>query len=106
MGWASTEKTALVDTLRRADPEAPTLCAGWDVRRLLAHLVQREQDLPGVVVDGVQGAQPGQEPRLGRLVDAARTPEGTQPWSSASWPARRAGRRSAGPPTRSTWSST
>jgi len=76
MGWASTEKTALVDTLRRSDPGAPTLCAGWDVRRLLAHLVQREQDLPGGVVDTVRGAEPGQEPRLGRLVQGAGTPEG------------------------------
>ena len=29
MGWANTEKKALVDTLRRADPERDTLCPGW-----------------------------------------------------------------------------
>jgi len=76
MGWASTEKNALVDTLRHTEPTAPTLCAGWDARRLLAHLVQREHDLRGGVVDAVQRAEPGHEPRLGRLADPAATPEG------------------------------
>lgn len=76
MGWARTEKNALVDTLRRADPDAPTLCAGWSTRRLLAHLVQREQDLTGTVGDGIGHAEPGHEKYLGRLADGAGTPEG------------------------------
>jgi uncharacterized protein (TIGR03085 family) len=78
MGWARTEKSALVDTLRRTDPAAPTLCAGWDAKRLLAHLVQREQDLVGGLVDIVDRAEPGQEKHLGRLAEPAGTPEG---WS-------------------------
>jgi uncharacterized protein (TIGR03085 family) len=76
MGWAETEKTALVQTLRRADPEAGTLCAGWNTRRLLAHLVQREQDPRGGLGDAVLRAEPGQEKYLGRLAEAAATPEG------------------------------
>ena len=96
MGWASTEKTALVDTLRRTEPTAATLCTGWDARRLLAHLVQREQDVPGGIVDAIQHPAPGQEPRLGRLAEPAGTPEGyaslidrflegAPRWSPLSW---------------------
>lgn len=76
MGWARTEKNALVDTLRRADPDASTLCAGWSTRRLLAHLVLREQEVIGSLGDAVGRAEPGQEKYLGRLVDAAQSPEG------------------------------
>jgi uncharacterized protein (TIGR03085 family) len=76
MGWAQTEKKALVETLRRTDPEAPTLCAGWNTRRLLAHLVQREQDPRGTLGDALRRAEPGQEKHLGRLADGAVTPEG------------------------------
>jgi uncharacterized protein (TIGR03085 family) len=76
MGWAQTEKMALVETLRRADPEAGTLCAGWNTRRLLAHLVQREQDPRGGLGDALRRAEPGQEKHLGRLADGAATPEG------------------------------
>lgn len=76
MGWASTEKKALVDTLRRADPEADTLCTGWSTRRLLAHLVLREQDLLGSLGDAVTRPEPGEERYLGRLADGASTPEG------------------------------
>ena len=79
MGWARTEKEALVDTFRRADPDAPTLCTGWDARRLLAHLVQREQDPAGGLADAVGRAEPGQEKHLGRLAGTAATPEG---WST------------------------
>jgi uncharacterized protein (TIGR03085 family) len=76
MGWAQTEKMALVETLRRADPEADTLCAGWNTRRLLAHLVQREQDPRGGLGDALLRAEPGQEKYLGRLAAGAATPEG------------------------------
>lgn len=76
MGWASTEKKALVDTLRRADADASTLCTGWSTRRLLAHLVQREQDAVGSIGDAISRPKPGQEKNLGRLADGASTPEG------------------------------
>ncbi|SDT22970.1 TIGR03085 family protein [Friedmanniella luteola] len=96
MGWARTEKKALVDTLRRTDPDAPTLCEGWDAKRLLAHLVQREQDPVGGIGDVVGRAEPGREKHLGRLAEPAATPDGyaglidrfvTGPprWSPMSW---------------------
>ena len=76
MGWATNEKRALAETLRSTDPRAATLCAGWDVQRLLAHLVQREQDARGALGDLVQRAEPGQEKNLGTLVAGAATPQG------------------------------
>jgi uncharacterized protein (TIGR03085 family) len=50
---AQRERAALVDTLRGAGPDAPTLCEGWTTRDLAAHLVIREYRLdaaPGIVV--------------------------------------------------------
>ena len=78
MGWARTEKKALVDTFRRSEPDAPTLCEGWDAKRLLAHLVQREQDPVGGLGDVLGRAEPGHEKHLGKLAEPAATPEG---WS-------------------------
>lgn len=37
------ERAALVETLRAASPDAPTLCGGWTARDLAAHLVLRER---------------------------------------------------------------
>lgn len=96
MPWVEKERTALVATLRASDPDAPTLCEGWNVRRLLAHLVQREHDLVGGVRDIVSRAEPGGEKNLSTLTDGARTPEGYQAlvgrfsegpprWSPMSW---------------------
>ncbi len=96
MPWVEKERTALVATLRSADPEGPTLCEGWNVRRLLAHLVQREHDLVGGIRDTVSRPEPGSEKNLGVLADGARTPEGYQGligrfaegpprWSPMSW---------------------
>lgn len=42
---AAIERHALVEEFARAEPTAPTLCAGWDARVLLAHLVRRESSL-------------------------------------------------------------
>jgi len=50
---AKRERAALVDTLRGAGPEAPTLCEGWNTRDLAAHLMIREYRLdaaPGIVI--------------------------------------------------------
>ncbi|WP_026343455.1 TIGR03085 family metal-binding protein [Nocardia sp. BMG111209] len=65
MSLAQRERRALVDTMTAAGPEAPTLCAGWTVRDLAAHLVVRERRLdaaPGIMLkpfagylDSVQG---------------------------------------------------
>ncbi|MET0694252.1 MAG: TIGR03085 family metal-binding protein [Propionibacteriaceae bacterium] len=96
MPWVETERRALVETFRTTSPEAPTLCEGWDTRRLLAHLVQREHDLPATVGDVVTQGEPGNERFLNKLVDGARTPEGYEAligrfaggppkWSPFSW---------------------
>jgi uncharacterized protein (TIGR03083 family) len=83
MSWVATEQDALVQTLRSANPDAATLCEGWDVRRLVAHLVQREQAPVAGLKDAVARKPPGQEP--GRRA--------TPPSSPASWPGHRGGRR-------------
>ncbi|MCQ1985851.1 MULTISPECIES: TIGR03085 family metal-binding protein [unclassified Arthrobacter] len=76
MAWVETERAELVRTLREADPLAPTLCEGWDVRRLLAHLVLREHAPWKIAADAVQRSKPGQEKQLGIEAAAAGTPEG------------------------------
>ena len=78
MGWVKTEQDALVATLRSTDPVAPTLCEGWDAKRLLAHLVLREQDPLGMVKDQRAHRSPGDEPNLTKLADAASSPSGFQ----------------------------
>lgn len=42
MSHASDDRQVLADALLAAGPDAPTLCRGWDVRDLAAHLVVRE----------------------------------------------------------------
>ncbi|KAE8762942.1 TIGR03085 family protein [Georgenia thermotolerans] len=76
MTWMETERAALVETFRRADPDAPTLCEGWTVRHLLAHLVQREHHPLRQAADVLARPRPGRERFLGRLVERARTPAG------------------------------
>jgi uncharacterized protein (TIGR03085 family) len=51
MSVAKRERAALVETIRAAGPDAPTLCEGWTTRDLAAHLVLRERRLdatPGI----------------------------------------------------------
>jgi uncharacterized protein (TIGR03085 family) len=58
MNSAQRERRALVDTLRRVGPDAPTLCAGWTTRDLAAHLVVRERRLdatPGITIGFLAG---------------------------------------------------
>jgi uncharacterized protein (TIGR03085 family) len=55
---ARRERSALVDTLRKVGPDAPTLCAGWTTRDLAAHLVVRERRLdatPGITIPFLAG---------------------------------------------------
>src|SRR4051794_21009511 len=96
MGGVEQEKDAFVATLRSADPDGPTLDAGWDVRRLVAHLVQREQQPFAVLTDLLARRPPGQEPGLSRLTERARSPQGyaalvdrfeagAPRWSPMSW---------------------
>lgn len=42
MSVAQRERAALVESLRAAGPDAPTLCGDWTTRDLAAHLVLRE----------------------------------------------------------------
>ncbi len=76
MAWSGIEKSTLAATLRAADPGAPTLCAGWTVRHLLAHLVLREQAPFRVAGDSLRHPVPGQERNMGRLVSSAQSPDG------------------------------
>lgn len=53
MTAARRERAALVQTMRAAGPDAPTLCEGWTTRDLAAHLVIRERRpdaMPGILV--------------------------------------------------------
>jgi uncharacterized protein (TIGR03085 family) len=58
MTAARRERSALVDTLRKVGPDAPTLCVGWKTRDLAAHLVVRERRLdaaPGISIPFLAG---------------------------------------------------
>lgn len=58
MTAAKRERAALVETMRSAGPDAPTLCEGWTARDLAAHLVVREHRLdaaPGIVLPQLAG---------------------------------------------------
>ena len=58
MTVARRERAALVDTMRAAGPDAPTLCEGWTTRDLAAHLVVRERRLdaaPGILLPQLAG---------------------------------------------------
>src|SRR5690348_13490887 len=76
MTWVEGERHSLTVALRAADPDAPTLCAGWTTRHLCAHLVQREHAMLRNIWDQVTTKTPGEEPFLRRLVDDAETPDG------------------------------
>ncbi|HEU5043477.1 MAG TPA: TIGR03085 family metal-binding protein [Nocardioidaceae bacterium] len=76
MTWVEGERRSLAADFRAADPNAPTLCAGWTTRHLCAHLVQREHAMLRNVWDQAMTKAPGEEPFLRRLVDDAGTPDG------------------------------
>ena len=75
MSLARAERAALSDTLDRAAPDRPTLCAGWTARDLLAHLLVRERQpwaAAGIVV-----------PALSGLTDRAMASYADTPWAQA-----------------------
>lgn len=72
MSWSMTERWWLARTAEQVGPDAPTLCEGWDARRLLGHLVLRERRPWALGLDLAARRPPGQEPRLSRLL--AETP--------------------------------
>lgn len=58
MTVARRERAALVESMRAAGPDAPTLCEGWTARDLAAHLVVRERRLdaaPGILIPQLAG---------------------------------------------------
>ncbi|PWD44062.1 TIGR03085 family protein [Gordonia paraffinivorans] len=58
MTGAQEERAALVRTLEKVGPDAPTLCEGWTTRDLLAHLVVRERRPdtgPGILIPALAG---------------------------------------------------
>ncbi|WP_216693245.1 TIGR03085 family metal-binding protein [Dietzia psychralcaliphila] len=69
---AQRERSALVETMRTAGPDAPTLCAGWTTRDLAAHLVVREAR-PDAAVGVVL-------PALASRMEEHRLREADRPW--------------------------
>ncbi|MEV4129434.1 TIGR03085 family metal-binding protein [Nocardia sp. NPDC049707] len=58
MTMAQRERRALVETMSAVGPDAPTLCGGWTVRDLAAHLVVRERRpdaSPGIMLKPLAG---------------------------------------------------
>lgn len=56
--YAQSERRALSDLMLAEGPDAPTLCEGWTVRDLAAHLVLRERRpdaAPGIVIPPMRG---------------------------------------------------
>lgn len=72
MSFAHRERLALVGTASAAGPQAPTLCEGWDVRALLAHLVIRERRPDAAV--GIM------VPRLAEHTERVQSATAQQPW--------------------------
>ena len=56
--WARAERLALAQDLEEIGPDAPTLCTGWNARRLAAHLVVRDRRPDASAAAMVGSAQP------------------------------------------------
>ena len=73
MTLAIDERAAICDEFAAVGPERPTLCAGWNTRDLLIHLLVRERQpwvAPGIVI-----------PALSPIVDRAAAGYAGTPWS-------------------------
>ncbi|QDQ96786.1 TIGR03085 family metal-binding protein [Tomitella fengzijianii] len=87
MGFVREERRSIVDTMQQAGPDAPTLCEGWTVRDLLAHLVLREgrpDAAPGILIPPLAGYTARVQASVarrnfGELLDAVRS---GPPWYS------------------------
>jgi uncharacterized protein (TIGR03085 family) len=72
MSLASAERAAICTEFEKVGPDKPTLCAGWNTRDLLAHLLVRERQpwvAPGLLV-----------PALAPVVDRAMRGYADTPW--------------------------
>ncbi|MGV9714128.1 TIGR03085 family metal-binding protein [Gordonia sp. NPDC003424] len=95
MTLAQTERAALVESLREAGPDAPTLCHGWTTRDLAAHLVVRERrpdTMPGIMIKQLAGhtekvrKQAAEQPWESLLDDLAAGPPLWSPfWAVDRW---------------------
>jgi uncharacterized protein (TIGR03083 family) len=65
---AAQERRHLTTVARQVGPDAPTLCEGWAVRDLVAHLVVRESSpvALGVAVPAVRGSLERERARRSR----------------------------------------
>jgi uncharacterized protein (TIGR03085 family) len=74
--WNEALRADLVDALRAVEPDAPTLCEGWQARHLAAHVVLRERSVrvgAGLAVAPLAAVA---ERAVQELADTADTPEG------------------------------
>lgn len=86
------EREAFAETAHDTDPDGPTLCEGWRVRDLLAHLVIRDRRpdaTPGIFVPGLAVWTGAVQQRLARrdpaeLVEIVR--HGPPPYVPAAYP--------------------
>lgn len=72
MSLATDERAAICDEFSAVGPDRPTLCAGWDSRDLLIHLLIRERQpwmAPGLLI-----------PALSPIVDRAAAGYADTPW--------------------------
>jgi uncharacterized protein (TIGR03085 family) len=70
--YAARERAELADLFDRLSPDAPTLCEGWSVRDLAAHLVMRERRPDAAIGILVKP--------FARLTDKARRDLAARPW--------------------------
>jgi uncharacterized protein (TIGR03085 family) len=89
--FSKSERSRLCDTALAAGADAPTLCGGWTVKDLVAHLVVREGDplaAPGIVLKPLAGLTRRamnrlREESLERLVRRLRRPPLWSPYRIA-----------------------
>jgi uncharacterized protein (TIGR03085 family) len=58
VSYVEIEREALAASIEQADPDQPTLCEGWTVRDLAAHVVVRERrpdSGPGIMIKAFHG---------------------------------------------------
>lgn len=72
MTAAARERAALVNTMRTAGPDAPTLCGDWTTRDLAAHLVLRERRpdaAAGILISKLAGYTERKQRQLAERTD-------------------------------------
>ena len=81
--FARRERLDLCDSALRAGPDAPTLCAPWDVRTLVCHLIVRERHpvaAAGIAVPRLSGLTDHAMQSLGRTDFAVLVERFRSPW--------------------------